>query len=87
MFTMVASVLHLGNVTFEEDDKDAAYIQDMAPVDVVAVSQFEGHSVIAVNNLKNWTPWTCAKVMQKFEHINVTVYNEMSSEVMNRMAK
>ena len=38
MFTMVASVLHLGNVTFEEDDKDAAYIQDMAPVDVVAVS-------------------------------------------------
>lgn len=39
MFTMVASVLHLGNITFEEDDKDAAQIQDMAPIDVVAVSQ------------------------------------------------
>ena len=38
MFTMVATVLHLGNVTFEEDDKDAAYIQDMAPINVIAVS-------------------------------------------------
>ena len=38
MFTMVTSVLHLGNVTFEEDDKDASYIPDLAPIDVVAVS-------------------------------------------------
>jgi myosin heavy subunit len=38
MFTMVTSVLHLGNITFEEDDKDASYIPEMAPVDVVAVS-------------------------------------------------
>ena len=38
MFTMVATVLHLGNITFEEDDKDAAYIQDMAPINVIAVS-------------------------------------------------
>ena len=38
MFTMVASVLHLGNITFEEDDKDAAHIQDKAPVNVIAVS-------------------------------------------------
>lgn len=37
MFTMVASVLHLGNVTFEENDNDASQIPDMAPVDVVAV--------------------------------------------------
>ena len=37
MFTMVATVLHLGNITFEEDDKDAAYIQDMAPINVIAV--------------------------------------------------
>ncbi|XP_060592914.1 myosin-IIIb-like isoform X2 [Ruditapes philippinarum] len=36
MFTMVTSVLHLGNITFEEDDKDASYIPEMAPVDVVA---------------------------------------------------
>ena len=38
MFTMVASVLHLGNITFEEDDKVSAHIQDKAPVNVIAVS-------------------------------------------------
>jgi len=38
MFTMVASVLHLGNLTFEEDDNDAAEIHDMAPINVVSVS-------------------------------------------------
>lgn len=37
MFSMVASVLHLGNVTFEENDSDASQIPDMSPVDVVAV--------------------------------------------------
>ncbi|WAQ98013.1 MYO3B-like protein [Mya arenaria] len=36
MFTVVTSVLHLGNTMFEEDDSDHSEIQDMAPVSVVA---------------------------------------------------
>ena len=64
VFQMVASVLHIGNITFYEDNKSNAVIGDQQVLEIAAnmlqVSHLDVEAVLWIAKIDLW--WRCVKL-------------------------
>ncbi|KAL3866198.1 hypothetical protein ACJMK2_043520 [Sinanodonta woodiana] len=80
MFTIVSAVLHLGNLSFEEDDKDAAFIQDQNVMDNVA-------SLLKVDPQELSGTLTSIVTITRGEHVKRYYSKQQADDARDAMAK